>query len=264
MNQVDGAVIAGGASRPADKPRDVEAEGSKQPGYQGIVDVISERISTGIYKPGGRLPSGSQFCVEFGVSPVTVSRALAALKSQGLVSSVKGCGTFARSLDLIDSSFKLGSVAGAWLDESAEIRLLSVSMARADEKVATKLAIAPGKRVVHIRRLVSYDGRPAMFHVEYVICDPLRPLLESQLQLTSLHAFLDSGRGHKFPQGELTVQATDLDADGAQALGKMEGAPVLRLEHLFRDSDGQPVSLGWFLLGAEQFQLRSQFDSDKG
>jgi GntR family transcriptional regulator len=264
MREVDGTLTEKHAALPVAKAPERGNGGSKQPGYRSIVDTIAERIAKGEYPPGGRLPSGSELRVEFGVSPMTVTRALAALKGQGLVSSVKGRGTYVRSLDLSNSNFKLASVEGAWLDGSSEIRLLSVSMARADERTAAKLHIAKGERVVNLRRLVMFDGRPAMFHTEYVICDPLRPLLESQLQLTSLHAFLDSERGRRFPKGELTVRAASLDADTAHALEEVEGAPVLCLEHLFRDADGCPVSFGWFLLRAEWFQLSARLEAEHG
>ena len=66
-----------------------------------------------------------------------------------------------------------------------------------------------------------------MYHTEYIIYDPRRPLVESQLQLTSLHAFLDSGGAQKFPRGELTVTAVKLDAESAQVLGESEGALAL-------------------------------------
>ena len=136
---------------------------------------------------------------------MTVRRALTILENQGLISGEKGRGMFARSLDLSDSTFRLDSPTGEWLDESAEIRLLSASMTRADEKVAAMLHVPPGERVIYLRRLVLYEGSPAMYHTEYITYDPRRPFVESQLQLTSLHAFLDSGRAQRFPRGELTL-----------------------------------------------------------
>lgn len=237
---------------------------SQHSGYQAIVDALAERIAAGAYPPGGRLPSGSELCEEFGVSPVTVSRAFSALKSRGLVSTVRGRGTFARSADISDSSFKLSSLSGAWLDESAEIRLLFVKMARADSEIAGKLGITVGRRAVHLRRVVSVHGRPSMIHTEYVIYDPLQPLLESQLHLTSLHAFLDPERGQRFPQGELTVRAANLGEQEAAILEEAPGTAVLCLEHLFRDSEGTPVSLGWFLLRNEQFELRARLQTHEG
>jgi GntR family transcriptional regulator len=189
---------------------------------------------------------------------MTMRRALTILQDQGLISGIRGRGTFVRSIDLGDSVFRLDSLTGDWLDESAEIRLLSASMTRADEKVAKMLQLESAERVIYLRRLVLYDGTPAMYHTEYIVYDPRRPLVESQLQLTSLHAFLDSGRAHRFPLGELTLTAVSLDEESARVLGETEGALALRLEHVFQQSDRTPVSWGWFLMRAELFRLRAR------
>jgi DNA-binding GntR family transcriptional regulator len=229
-----------------------------EPAYLQIAKTLADRVTSGVYPAGSRLPSGSQLCIEFGVSPMTVRRALNIVEDQGLVSGMKGRGTFARPVDLSDSTFRLDSLTGEWLDETAEIRLLSASMTRADEKVAAMLGVAPGRRVIHLRRSVLHNGTPAMYHVEYITYDPRRPFVESQLQLTSLHAFLESGRAHRFPRGELTLTAVRLDAESAEALGESEGALAFCLEHVFQESDRTPVSWGWFLLRAELFRLRAR------
>jgi DNA-binding GntR family transcriptional regulator len=238
-------------------PAEQRAE-PESPAYLHIATTLADRITSGVYAAGSRLPSGSALCREFGVSPMTVRRALTILENQGLASGERGRGTFARSLDLSDSMFRLDSLTGEWLDESAEIRLLSASMTRADEKVAAMLCVTPGDRVIYLRRLVSYDGNPAMYHTEYITYDPRRPFVESQLQLTSLHAFLDSGRAQRFPRGELTLTAVNLDAESAEVLRQSEGALALCLEHVFQASDRTPVSWGWFLLRAELFRLRAR------
>ncbi|OFW59579.1 MAG: hypothetical protein A2133_09995 [Actinobacteria bacterium RBG_16_64_13] len=252
-------------TKPADLlegPLERERADSEPPAYLRIATTLADRVTSGTYAAGSRLPSGSQLCQEFEVSPMTVRRALSMLESQGLVTGVRGRGTFARSLNLSDSVFRLDSLTGEWLDESAEIRLLSASMTKADEKVAAMLGVALGDRVVYLRRLVLYDSNPAMYHTEYIIYDPRRPLVESQLQLTSLHAFLDSGRANRFPRGELTLTAVNLDAESAQALGQPEGALALCLEHVFQNNDRTTVSWGWFLLRAELFRLRARLGSE--
>jgi GntR family transcriptional regulator len=246
-------------SNPPDGPYAApELSVAEAPAYTRIVTTLADRITSGVYPAGSRLPSGSELCREFGVSPMTVRRALNILDSRGLISGVKGRGVFARSVDLADSVFRLDSLSGDWLDDSAEIRLLSATMTRADEKIATMLRLPLGERVVYLRRLVSYDGTPAMYHTEYIRYDPRRPLVESQLQLTSMHAFLESGRARRFPRGELTLTAVALDAEAAQTLGQPEGALALRLEHVFREGDRTPVSWGWFLMRAELFRLRAR------
>jgi DNA-binding GntR family transcriptional regulator len=242
-----------GASLPPESPAE-----SSPPAYLRISTTLADRITSGEYAAGSRLPSGTELCREFGVSPMTVRRALEVLDNQGMVSGEKGRGVFARSLGLSDSTFRLDSLSGEWLDKSAEIRLLSASMERADKQVASMLGLRPHDRVIYLRRLVLHDGTPAMYHTEYITYDPRRPFVESQLQLTSLHAFLDSGRAQRFPRGELTLTAVKLDEEAASVLGQAEGALALCLEHVFQDSDRTPVSWGWFLLRAELFRLRAR------
>jgi len=231
------------------------------PAYVHIAQTLEQRMTSGDYPAGSRLPSGSRLCIEFGVSPMTVRRALHMLEDRGLVIARQGQGTFARSFDLSDSLFRLDFRGGEWLDESADIRLLEASMTRADDNVAHRLEVEQGQMVVHLRRLVSYDGDPAMSHTEYILYDPRRPLVEAQLQLTSLNAFLDSGGTHRFSRGFLHLTAVDLDNDSAELLQAAEGASALRLEHVFQDTDGTPVSWGWFLLRAELFRLSARLGS---
>ena len=228
------------------------------PAYTYIVNTVSERIASGRYEPGSRLPSESKFCVEFGVSPMTLRRALNILINRGMVVAEKGRGTFVRPVVLSDSVFKLQDLAGDFFDESVETRLIAASTVKASARVASMLGITPGERVVHLRRLALKHKKPAMYHVEYVRYDPRQPLVESQLQLTSLDGFLETARGRSFPRGAITLRAVGLNAIDAEVLGEANGAPALCLEHVFQDADRQPVSWGWFLMRADMFQLRSQ------
>lgn len=221
-------------------------------------------MTSGFYPPGSLLPSGTQICAEFGVSPMTARRALTMLQDQGLAIGKKGRGTFARSFGLSDSAFRLESITGDWLDDSSEIRLLSASMTNADEKVARMLHVTPGDFVVSLRRLMLKNGSPAMYHREYIVYNPRRPLVESQLNLTSMDAFLDSGEARRFPQGELTLTAVSLDAESAEVLQEPEGVMALRVEHVFEESDGNPVSWGWFIIKAQLFRMRARLGSRLG
>ncbi len=124
------------------------------PAYLRIANTLAGRITSGVYAADSRLPSGSELCREFGVSPMTVRRAVAILGTRGLISGEKGRGIFARPLDLSDSMFRLDSPTGEWLDESAEIQLLTASMTRADDRAAAMLGLSTGDRVV----LENTDG----------------------------------------------------------------------------------------------------------
>lgn len=64
------------------------------PRYRHIQNMLQERIRQGIYSPGNRLPSEAALSEEFGVSLITVKRALELLAADGLVRKAQGKGTF--------------------------------------------------------------------------------------------------------------------------------------------------------------------------
>lgn len=68
--------------------------GSKIPLAQQIYQALADRILSGQFKKGTRLPSVRQFAKSLHVSPVTVIHALDRLESDELITRVHGKGTF--------------------------------------------------------------------------------------------------------------------------------------------------------------------------
>jgi AcrR family transcriptional regulator len=65
----------------------------KDPPYARIAAEVRHRIETGELAPGTRVPSTREITARWGVAMATATRALAALRDQGLVRAVPGVGT---------------------------------------------------------------------------------------------------------------------------------------------------------------------------
>jgi GntR family transcriptional regulator len=63
---------------------------------QQLIDALTQRIESGEYPPGAKLPSGTELCVEFDVSRQVVRSAIDWLKARGLVDGAPGAGVFVR------------------------------------------------------------------------------------------------------------------------------------------------------------------------
>lgn len=227
-----------------------------EPAYLHIANTISDQIWAGAYRAGDQLPTEPQLRAQFGVSPVTIRRAVNILLDRGLVTTTQGKGTFVRSPDLGEAVFRLQEITDTWTDDdSVDVRLLEARILPADGKVAQMLALAPNDPVVYMRRLIQRRGSPLVYQVEHVVYDEHRPLVETQLQITSLNGLLQAARGEGLPSGQLTIQAVSLNGEEAKFLKVPEGSPAFCLEHLFLYFEGQPVSWGRFLCRADQFRL---------
>jgi GntR family transcriptional regulator len=64
-----------------------------------LVAVIRERIASGDYPPGTKLPTARELADEFDISARTVTDALAVLRASGEVIGVRGRGVFVRPAD---------------------------------------------------------------------------------------------------------------------------------------------------------------------
>ncbi|MFC8127480.1 TetR/AcrR family transcriptional regulator C-terminal domain-containing protein [Streptomyces sp. NPDC057302] len=65
----------------------------EQPPYARIAAEIRRRIETGELRPGERVPSTRQIALRWGVATATATKALSALRQDGLVRAVPGVGT---------------------------------------------------------------------------------------------------------------------------------------------------------------------------
>jgi DNA-binding GntR family transcriptional regulator len=67
--------------------------------YLRVVTDIRRRVEMGDLRPGDRVPSTRDITREWGVAMATASKALAALRSQGVVRVIPGCGRAAAAHD---------------------------------------------------------------------------------------------------------------------------------------------------------------------
>lgn len=65
-----------------------------RPIWVQLVEVLTQRIVSGQYPAGIRIPSVRDLAAEAGVNPNTMQRAFAALEERGLVSAQRNAGRF--------------------------------------------------------------------------------------------------------------------------------------------------------------------------
>jgi DNA-binding GntR family transcriptional regulator len=258
LTTASGPARAGTTATAAERERATRHEGrrSHEPAYLNIANALSDQIGAGVYRAGDQLPTEPQLRAQYGVSPMTVRRAINILLDRGLVTTTQGKGTFVRSLEMGEAIFRLQEITDLWVDDaSADVLLLEARIRPAGDQVAALLRLAPEDPIVYLRRLITRSGTPLVYQVEHVVYDEHRPLVEGELQMTSLEGLLHSPQVEGVPGGLLTIRAISLDAEAAGLLRVPEGSPAFCLESLFQDFDGNPVSWGRFLCRADQFRL---------
>jgi GntR family transcriptional regulator len=83
--------------------------GAGVPLHRQLFLVLHDEIARGALAPGDALPTEQSLCNQFGVSRITVRRALADLAEQGYIERRQGVGSFVRLRDRAGASPQTGS-----------------------------------------------------------------------------------------------------------------------------------------------------------
>ena len=229
---------------------------SYEPAYAQLVRILLGQIAAGEFRPGDRLPSEAQLCERYGVSPMTVRRVVNILADRDVVIAEQGRGTFVKPMELSTATFDLDRLQQLFRNGGqSRVELSEVRITSATERMARKLAIQVGDRIVYIRRLIFQGEEPVLLHREHLIYDPTRPIIEAEMEVTALRGLFSGGGESDLKRGDLTIDATVLTEEEATLLHSQVGVPAFRLEHTFYDFDGRPVSWGWFICTGDRLQF---------
>lgn len=138
-----------------------------EPLYYQIRENIREKINNNEYPPCSMIPSEAELCEYYGVSRVTVRRAILDLVQEGLLNRGKGKGTF------VSESYGLTTVNGVQsftqellgLNMRPSAKLLGCKIRTADSALRNALGLSEGEKVATISRLRLVNNEPCMVEV---------------------------------------------------------------------------------------------------
>jgi GntR family transcriptional regulator len=227
------------ASRPAPAPR------AHVPGislHRQLYLVLRDRIMAGAVSEGEALPKEEALCEQFGVSRITVRRALADLAAQGLVQRRHGLGTFVLAggsggrptptLSFIDELRRVGA--------ETQVRVLSLAREVPPSNIAALLALKAGEPAIHAVRLRSSGATPLMVTDAWVPVAIAKGITRAALEKKALYELLIQ-QGIEFGRVVQEISAESASPDHARALATETGAALLRLTRLLHDKKDRPV-----------------------
>jgi GntR family transcriptional regulator len=234
-----------------------------EPAYSQLAGILRRQIASGMFRPGDQLPSENQLCRRYDVSPMTVRRSINLLADEGIISTAQGRGTFVKPLELGKANFDLQMLQDLFSGETAtDVKLLDVRIVAADDRTARKLELQVGQNVIYIRRLLTRNNQPVFYHRAYLVYDPRRPIVEAEMDVTSLQGLFTGSNSTLLKYGELTISATLMNEEEGKVLEAPLPAAAFYLGHLFYDFSNQPISWGWFIFRNDQLRFTTKVGLD--
>ncbi|SAI31348.1 GntR family transcriptional regulator [Bordetella ansorpii] len=214
------------------------------PLYHQLFLSLREAIFRGDFQPGSMLPSEAELEKQFGISRITVRRAIDELTSRALVRREKGRGTRVLERTLPPSGI-IGSIE-AMVDSSlamgmqTEVQLLEFEYVPAPEAAARALDLERGVPVQHAIRVRKLDATPFSYLETYVPETVGRRYERHDITAQPLVALLEEA-GITISRAVQTISAESATPELGRALHLAPGAPLLKVERTVYAQDDLPV-----------------------
>ncbi len=240
------------------------ARTSLLPLYAQVKEALQAEIESQM-KPGDALPSEPELEKRFNVSRITVRRALDELVSDGLIVRQQGKGTFVRALPIAQELTLLLSWSAQMRQMGLEPRSANCEIDRVEptkEQVA-QLELAPGERVVRIRRLRLANDDPICIMTNYIPEGLVPGLLTKGLVADSLYATM-AEYGIRPARAEDRVEARPATEWEAHMLQIGQWMPLLQVTRLTRDTLNKPLYIAVVTNRADKYVYTVHFGTQAG
>lgn len=216
---------------------------SGKPRHEQISDWIRERIDGGTYLPGDRLMSEHQICEQFGVSRITVRRALQTLESEGLIFRRQGLGAFVSDNRVSQGMIRLTSFVEDMEQAGLKARSLIVNYDQVicPAAIAERLNVEPGRKVVMLERLRLGDGEPVAFDRTWLPAFYGQLLEGYDLTNDTIYRILEEEFEIEVLRGHYRLDAVNADAFLSEQLHVLQGRALFLIERTSMTVHDKPV-----------------------
>lgn len=225
----------------ADHLNGADAVPAREPKYYRLKRSLLEEL-IGQLPAGSAIPPERTLALQFRTSRTTVRQALQELVVEGRLERFQGKGTFV-SKPKIAQPLQLTSytedMRAQGLRPTSET--IEVSTIPADERLAERLRIRRGMRVVRIERLRMGDGEPMAIEATHLPASRFPGLTRALPSYGSLYELLRAEHGVELAEAEETIETALASPREAALLRTDVGLPLLMLSRHSFDAGGAPV-----------------------
>lgn len=227
--------------------------------YQRIFSDIRDKIVSGQWEPGYRIPFEHELTVQYGCSRMTVNKALSQLVVSGLIERRRRSGSFVRRprsqaavLEIHDIRTEVEALGLTYRYE-----LVTKVQRRGSAGDTELLGPTRPKSLIQLTCRHLAEGRPFCIEQRLISLDAVPEAAKEGFAETAAGPWL---LGHvPWSSAEHRISAAAADAETAEALDIGDGAPCLVIERRTWSAD-LPVTFARFIYPAESHSLVARFE----
>lgn len=234
-------------------------ENSPIPLYFQLQEDLKRQVDQQIYTPGQRIPTEKELEKIYGVSRITVRKAVEGLVFEGILVKRQGIGTTVARKKISEESLKLKSFTEKMAEQDIKVDtvVLEAQLIEASSRIAKHLDIGEASNVLHLKRLRLADDEPIAVFSSYI---PLFIGLSLEDDLAgSLFDLLENKYNVKISHSDRIISASRANSETAELLGIDQGEAVIIVSYKTMDEELRCVEYAEGVYRSDKYQYRLRY-----
>ena len=227
--------------------------------YQRVQESLAEELARDRRPAGSPLPPERALAEHFGVSRVTMRRALDELERAGVVSRTPGGGWAVAATRIGEPPNELMSFSEMAASRGlvARSRVLTERVRPATIDEADTLGLAPGASLFELERLRLMDEVPILVDRTRIPLSLAPDIGETDFSTESLYTVLEERYGVRAARARFSLEAIAADERLAALLELEPGGPLLRCDQLTEDETGRSIEMCEMVYRGDRYRFRA-------
>ena len=219
------------------------SKGSGTPMYEQIAEILKDEIMDKKYDPSGSIGTHAKLAERFGVSLITIRKAIAILSQQGLLDVAQGKGTFVKNTVLHENLTRLTGIENIISEShlSSDISVLTFEVIDTPAHFDTELRRGLGKKCLHIEMVHTMEGVKAAYAETFLPLKYGEYITKSDVEKYTIYQLYESKLNMSLGNGRQSIRADAASKRVAEVLDLCEGWPVLSISRRGFTSSGELV-----------------------
>ena len=228
------------------------------PAYEQVKAFIKAQINHGRLRPGDAVPSEAVLQQQFGLSRMTVNRAMTELAAEGLLTRIRGSGTVVAQWHRMSSTLAVRDIHEEVLERGHRHScvVLTLEVISADASLAPALGLRSGAKVFHSVMVHYEDGMPIQLEDRHVNPAAAPDYLQVDFQSTTPTQYLFQCA--PLSEARYSIEAALATKLEAKALGIKPSEPCLVITRCTM-SGAHVASQGRLVYPGMRYHLKGNF-----
>jgi len=239
--------------------------------YYRIAETLRGRIKAQEYKSGDLLPPEKDLEKEFGVSNITIRKALSLLVQEGLVVRKRAIGTRVIYKEDKRLAIKISGNFKDWFDSAytklnLDVEVLEILVTDCPERIRSILGLKEDERIWRMKRVRKIKRDPISYYINYGHPNLLGKLSSEDFKKKSFVEVVQERCAVKLLKIEQQVEATIADMDLASILKVRFGDPLFFVENVYYSTKNKPVEVTHMYFRGDRYLYKSTlslYENDK-